>query len=87
MSYFAYIWSDYLVKSVWPDGFIELDLLISSFSSDEDDVHDGHEDDDSDGRKKAMKNDNKTPYVKVDLNTFKDYLNKNILKIKKLFIC
>ena len=51
-------------------------MLISSVSSDEDDVYDGDEDDDNDGRKKAMKNDNKTPYVKVDLNTFKDYLTK-----------
>ena len=55
--------SDYLVKSVWPDGFIELYLLISSFSNDEDDVYDGNEDDHNDGRKRAMKNDNKTPYV------------------------
>ena len=71
---------------MWPDGFIELDLLISSFSSDGDDVYDSHEDDDNDGRKKRMKNDNKTPYIKVDLNTFKDCLDKNFLKIKKV-IC
>ena len=71
---------------MWPDGFIELDLLISSFSSDEDDVYDSHEDDDNDGRKKTMINDNKTPYTKVDLNMFKDCLDKNFLKIKKV-IC
>ena len=69
---------------MWPDGFIELDLLISSFSSDEDDVYDSHEDDDNDGRKKTMINDNKTPYTKVDLNMFKDCLDKNFLKIKKV---
>ena len=66
--------------------FIELDLLISSFSCDEDDVYDSHEDDDNDGRKKTMKNYNKTPYIKVDLKTFKDCLDKNFLKIKKV-IC
>ena len=78
ITYFAYIQSDYLNKSVWPDGFIQLDLLISSFSSDDDD----------DSPKTNIKNDNQTetPFIKVDLNAFKEYLKENVVQLKELFI-